>query len=270
MTSRRSSGSSCVDSEVEPTRSQNITVSWRRSAAVAGRGAAVGGVCSRGAGVRRLASAWLRRTWCRIARRTSIRRHWRGRRRRKSKPAAFRIAGRTGRRPECRSRSLGTLWFWPWHPYRARPGTRHPAAQAKAKGPWSLPGHASAMVRGSSHGPHRRFTAGAASRSQPTPHCPALSSNLIEIRVDGPKAGLYSAKNRRGRHDAVSFLLREDAVRPCRSSARLPRGRGPCPACPNPGARSAGRAIEVSTFAENPALENLRRPDRHSSDRAFD
>ena len=32
MTSRRSSGSSRVDSAVEPTRSQNITVSWRRSA----------------------------------------------------------------------------------------------------------------------------------------------------------------------------------------------------------------------------------------------
>src|SRR5215469_10061661 len=33
MTSRRSSGSSRVASAVEPTRSQNITVSWRRSAA---------------------------------------------------------------------------------------------------------------------------------------------------------------------------------------------------------------------------------------------
>src|ERR1700754_1934034 len=32
MTSRRSSGSSFVASAVEPTRSQNITVSWRRSA----------------------------------------------------------------------------------------------------------------------------------------------------------------------------------------------------------------------------------------------
>src|SRR5215472_6730077 len=32
MTSRKSSGSSRADSSVEPTRSQNITVSWRRSA----------------------------------------------------------------------------------------------------------------------------------------------------------------------------------------------------------------------------------------------
>ena len=32
MTSRRSSGSNCVDSAVEPTISQNITVNWRRSA----------------------------------------------------------------------------------------------------------------------------------------------------------------------------------------------------------------------------------------------
>src|ERR1700733_3915463 len=37
MTSRKSSGSSCVDSAVEPTRSQNITVIWRRSAAFAAR-----------------------------------------------------------------------------------------------------------------------------------------------------------------------------------------------------------------------------------------
>src|SRR5216684_1599033 len=42
MTSRRSSGSKRTDSGVEPTRSQNITVSWRRSAASA-RGAAAGG-----------------------------------------------------------------------------------------------------------------------------------------------------------------------------------------------------------------------------------
>ena len=34
MTSRSSSGSSCVERAVEPTRSQNITVSCRRSAAV--------------------------------------------------------------------------------------------------------------------------------------------------------------------------------------------------------------------------------------------
>ena len=32
MTSRRSSGSIPVESAVDPTRSQNITVSWRRSA----------------------------------------------------------------------------------------------------------------------------------------------------------------------------------------------------------------------------------------------
>jgi hypothetical protein len=38
MTSRKSSGSKRVDSGVEPTRSQNITVSWRRSAS-AGAGA---------------------------------------------------------------------------------------------------------------------------------------------------------------------------------------------------------------------------------------
>ena len=41
MTSRMSSGSSRADIAVEPTRSQNITVSWRRSAASgfgAGRG----------------------------------------------------------------------------------------------------------------------------------------------------------------------------------------------------------------------------------------
>src|SRR6516164_5614072 len=48
MTSRRSSGSMRADSAVEPTRSENITVTWRRSAAslgatatVAGAGAAV-------------------------------------------------------------------------------------------------------------------------------------------------------------------------------------------------------------------------------------
>jgi hypothetical protein len=32
MTSRRSSGSSRIESSVEPTRSQNMSVSWRRSA----------------------------------------------------------------------------------------------------------------------------------------------------------------------------------------------------------------------------------------------
>src|SRR4029077_18164497 len=42
MTSRRSSGSRRAASSVEPTRSQNITVSWRRSAlSVRGGGAAV-------------------------------------------------------------------------------------------------------------------------------------------------------------------------------------------------------------------------------------
>ena len=41
MTSRRSSGSSRADSSVEPTRSQNSTVSWRRSAS---RGLAACGV----------------------------------------------------------------------------------------------------------------------------------------------------------------------------------------------------------------------------------
>src|ERR1700730_15170477 len=42
MTSRRSSGSKRTESGVEPTRSQNMTVSWRRSAPSA-RGAAAGG-----------------------------------------------------------------------------------------------------------------------------------------------------------------------------------------------------------------------------------
>src|SRR5215471_4602263 len=36
MMSRRSSGSNCVERAVEPTRSQNITVSWRLSAVPAG------------------------------------------------------------------------------------------------------------------------------------------------------------------------------------------------------------------------------------------
>src|SRR5215468_5514110 len=46
MTSRKSSGSSRDDSGVEPTRSQNMTVSWRRSAVSArdrGDGAGAGG-----------------------------------------------------------------------------------------------------------------------------------------------------------------------------------------------------------------------------------
>ena len=44
MTSRRSSGSMRVESAVEPTRSQNMTVTWRRSAVYWGFGslAAVG------------------------------------------------------------------------------------------------------------------------------------------------------------------------------------------------------------------------------------
>src|SRR5579863_8622390 len=42
MTSRRSSGSRRVESAVEPTRSQNITVSWRRSAAAPARAGAAG------------------------------------------------------------------------------------------------------------------------------------------------------------------------------------------------------------------------------------
>src|SRR5262245_40814808 len=37
MISRMSSGSSRADSAVDPARSQNITVSWRRSADIAGR-----------------------------------------------------------------------------------------------------------------------------------------------------------------------------------------------------------------------------------------
>src|SRR5262249_25434217 len=36
MTSRRSSGSMRVESAVEPTKSENITVTWRRSAASTG------------------------------------------------------------------------------------------------------------------------------------------------------------------------------------------------------------------------------------------
>src|SRR5215472_5292117 len=42
MTSRKSSGSRRDDSGVEPTRSQNITVSWRRSA-LSGRDGGAGG-----------------------------------------------------------------------------------------------------------------------------------------------------------------------------------------------------------------------------------
>jgi hypothetical protein len=49
MTSRMSSGSSRTDSAVEPTRSENITVSWRRSAASATGGI---GVAAAGAPLR--------------------------------------------------------------------------------------------------------------------------------------------------------------------------------------------------------------------------
>ena len=38
MTSRRSSGSMRAESAVEPTRSENITVTWRRSAVSCGSG----------------------------------------------------------------------------------------------------------------------------------------------------------------------------------------------------------------------------------------
>src|SRR6266702_1400085 len=47
MISRRSSGSSFVASAVEPTRSQNITVSWRRSAEELGAGDKVEGSVTR-------------------------------------------------------------------------------------------------------------------------------------------------------------------------------------------------------------------------------
>ena len=43
MTLRMSSGSSRADSAVEPTRSENMTVSWRRSAASATGGSGCGG-----------------------------------------------------------------------------------------------------------------------------------------------------------------------------------------------------------------------------------
>jgi len=49
MTSRRSSGSSCVDRAVEPTRSQNITAIWRRSATLAARVACGGAGAGEGA-----------------------------------------------------------------------------------------------------------------------------------------------------------------------------------------------------------------------------
>ena len=43
MTSRRSSGSMRADSAVEPTKSENITVTWRRSAVSWGFGSAPSG-----------------------------------------------------------------------------------------------------------------------------------------------------------------------------------------------------------------------------------
>ena len=47
MTSRRSSGSMRAESAVEPTRSENITVTWRRSAVSCGvAGAAIGAAAS--------------------------------------------------------------------------------------------------------------------------------------------------------------------------------------------------------------------------------
>ena len=46
MISRMSSGSIRADSAVEPTRSQNITVSWRRSAAVDGASPVGGAILS--------------------------------------------------------------------------------------------------------------------------------------------------------------------------------------------------------------------------------
>src|SRR5712671_4712765 len=64
MTSRRSSGSSRAASSVEPTRSQNITVSWRRSASVgagASEGAAVTAAVGTAAPSAAMASSSLRR-----------------------------------------------------------------------------------------------------------------------------------------------------------------------------------------------------------------
>src|SRR4029077_5980142 len=43
MTSRRSSGSMRAESAVEPTKSENITVTWRRSASVRGAGVVISG-----------------------------------------------------------------------------------------------------------------------------------------------------------------------------------------------------------------------------------
>src|SRR5215467_6024922 len=64
MISRNSSGSSRADSAVEPTRSQNITVSWRRSAASWGISTVVATasdlVAVTGVGV--LPSSWIARS----------------------------------------------------------------------------------------------------------------------------------------------------------------------------------------------------------------
>src|SRR5271166_2222719 len=60
MTSRKSSGSIPLESAVDPTRSQNITVSWRRSAwagAGAGGGTDAGVAVRAGAGAAALSAA---------------------------------------------------------------------------------------------------------------------------------------------------------------------------------------------------------------------
>ena len=50
MTSRRSSGSMRAESAVEPTRSENITVTWRRSAVSTGCGVAGGAAATEATG----------------------------------------------------------------------------------------------------------------------------------------------------------------------------------------------------------------------------
>ena len=72
MTSRRSSRSIPVESAVDPTRSQNITVSWRRSASGAAAGATGvgdtgGGAISATAGGSRLAAGGVGISACRKA-----------------------------------------------------------------------------------------------------------------------------------------------------------------------------------------------------------
>ena len=57
MTSRKSSGSSRDESEVEPTRSQNITVSCRRSASIVGGEIGVGVALTAGWAESRVGSA---------------------------------------------------------------------------------------------------------------------------------------------------------------------------------------------------------------------